>query len=70
MPDPIRIPYETIVIEKVQTPAGLLRECPRPSLVSLETNGDLEAALGEALISLSACNTDKERIRAWQESEL
>lgn len=68
-PELIRVPYETIVIEKVRVPEELLRECFEPDLDSLETNGDLEEALGEAVISLQTCSEDKVQIREWQESE-
>lgn len=66
-PEVIRIPYEKIVIEKVKTPEALLVPCVRPNLDRLETTGDLEQALGEAIVSIEACNGDKERIKAWQD---
>ena len=64
----MRIPVTTTVIEKITTPEALLELCPEPNLDNLETNGDIEQALGESIVSLEACNTDKERIRAWQEA--
>lgn len=64
----MRIPVTTTAIEKITTPEGLLEPCPEPNLDSLETNGDIEQALGEAILSLEACNTDKAAIRAWQEA--
>lgn len=69
-PDVIRIPFETIVIEKVRVPDELLRQCRSPNLDSIETTGDIEGVAIEALASLETCNQDKERIRAWQEVEL
>ncbi len=65
-PEIIRVPYERTVVEKVQAPEALLEACPVPDLVALDTNKDLETALGEAIISLGTCNEDKERIRIWQ----
>ena len=66
----IRVPVETTVIEKVQVPAELVQRCPEPDLDSLTTTGDIEDALGEAIVSLQTCNQDKERIAAWQEEDL
>ena len=68
-PQIIRVPYERTIVEKVQAPDALLEACPIPDLVALETNKDLETALGEAVISLESCNEDKERIRIWQGGE-
>lgn len=62
------MPFETIVIEKVQAPDELLRQCRTPDLEVLETTGDLEQALGEAVVSLQTCNQDKERIKEWMAS--
>lgn len=61
----IRVPVEKIVVEKVQVPAELLKDCPEPDLDSLNTTGDLERVAGEAILSLQECNKDKERIREW-----
>ena len=68
-PEIIRVPYERTVVEKVQAPEALLEACPVPDLVTLNTNKDLETALGEAIISLETCNEDKERIKIWQGEE-
>lgn len=65
-PEIIRVPYERTVVEKVQAPEALLEPCLVPDLVALETNKDLETALGEAIVSLETCNKDKERIKDWQ----
>lgn len=65
-PQIIRVPYERTTIEKVQAPENLLEECPEPMLDSLRTNKDIEAALGEAVVSLRACNEDKQAIKDWQ----
>ena len=64
-PQIIRVPYERTVVEKVHAPEALLEPCVVPDLVALETNKDLETALGEAVVSLETCNEDKERIREW-----
>ena len=68
-PQIIRVPFETTVIEKVKVPAELTQKCVEPDLDSLETTGDIEDALGEAIISLEACNKDKARIEEWQGEE-
>ena len=68
-PEIIRVPYERTVVEKVQAPEALLEACPVPDLVALDTNKDLETALGEAVVSLQTCNEDKESIRIWQGEE-
>ena len=65
-PEVIRVPFETIRIEKVHAPAELLKPCREPSLDSLETTGDLERVAGEAVASLVACNEDKAALREWQ----
>jgi len=65
----IRVPYEKTVIERVQAPADLLEDCQDVDTDHLETNSDLERALGEAVVSLDACTEDKRRLRDWQESE-
>ncbi len=65
-PEIIRVPYERTVVEKVRAPEALLEACHVPDLVTLETNKDLETALGEAIISLESCNEDKEAIREWE----
>lgn len=62
----MRVPFETTVIEKVKAPENLLERCPEPALDSLHTNKDIEGALGEAIVSLKACNKDKEDIREWE----
>ena len=69
-PEVIRIPVTKTVIEKIETPAELLRECRRPYMDPLETNGDIERALGEAILALDLCNEDKKKIKEWQEQEL
>ena len=66
-PEVMRIPVTTTVIEKITTPAALLEPCPEPDLDYLETTGDIESVAIKALASLTACNEDKEKIRAWQE---
>ncbi len=68
-PQLIRVPFERTVVEKIQTPEALLETCPVPDLAALETNKDLETALGEAIVSLDSCNEDKEGIRIWQGEE-
>ncbi len=68
-PEIIRVPFETTVVEKVQAPEALLEACPIPDLAALDTNKDLETALGEAVVSLDSCNEDKESIRIWQREE-
>ncbi len=68
-PEIIRVPFERTVIEKVQTPDALLEACTVPDLATLQTNKDLETALGEAIVSLDSCNEDKEGIRIWQGEE-
>jgi hypothetical protein len=69
-PEVIRIPVTKTVIEKIQTPAELLRECRQPYMDPLETNGDLERALGEAILAIDLCNEDKKKIGEWQEAEV
>lgn len=59
-------PTKTI-IEKVQPPAELLADCPEPGLEGLETTGDLEAFAIDAIVALTFCNKDKERLRGWTE---
>ena len=68
-PEIIRVPVTKTVIEKVTVPAELLEPCREPDLGSLVTTGDLERVAGEAIASLSSCNTDKVRIREWQETD-
>ncbi len=68
-PEVIRIPVTKTVVEKIQTPHELLRDCPEPNLDTLDTNGDLERALGEAIVALDVCTEDKRKIRSWQEAE-
>ena len=58
------------VIEKVSPPAELLANCAEPSVDRLQTTGDLEALAVDALVALTFCNKDKERLREWQEEEL
>lgn len=65
-PKIIRVPVETTVYEKVQAPTELLEPCPLPELDSLDTNGDLERVAVEAIVALTFCNKDKERIKEWQ----
>jgi len=65
-PEIIRVPYERTIVEKVYAPEALLEPCAVPDLVALETNKDIETALGEAIVSLETCNKDKERIREWE----
>jgi len=69
-PQVIRIPVTKTVIEKVTTPHELLRDCPEPNLDTLETNQDIERALGEAIVALDVCTDDKRKIRSWQEEEV
>jgi len=65
-PQIIRVPYEKTVVEKVYAPEALLEPCYIPDLVAVETNKDLETVAGEAIVSLEACNEDKEAIREWE----
>ena len=65
-PTVIRVPVEKLVVEKVQAPDELLEDCPEPNLDTLDTTGDLERALGEAIIYLQDCNQDKAQLREWQ----
>jgi hypothetical protein len=67
-PEVLRIPVTKTVIEKVKTPDELLNECAQPNLDNLETTGDIEAALGEAIIALDSCSEDKKAIKEWQET--
>jgi hypothetical protein len=69
-PEVIRVPVTKTVIEKIQTPDNLLRECDRPNMDDLETTGDLERVALEALSSLDTCNQDKKDIKEWQEAEV
>lgn len=64
------MPFETTVIERIETPAELLEPCREPDLAEVETNEDLERVAGIAVAALAACNQDKERIKAWQEENL
>jgi len=68
-PEVIRVPYETIRIEKVHVPAELLRPCRVPDLVRLKTAGDLERVAIEAITAASCGNADKEAIKSWSEEE-
>ena len=65
-PEVIRIPYETIVIEKVQVPAELLKPCALPDLDAVRTTGDLERVALAALAAARCGNADKAAIREWQ----
>ena len=51
----------------VEVPEELLRQCPSPDLDSVKTNGDLEQALGEAIVAIETCNDDKVRIKEWMD---
>lgn len=53
------------VVEKVKPPTELLEPCPEPNLDVLETTGDLERVAIDALVALTFCNKDKERLREW-----
>lgn len=64
----MRIVHDTVV-QKVQVPDELLVKCPEPDLTNAQTNGDLEQAAGEAIISLQNCNADKQKIREWESKE-
>lgn len=66
----LRIPVTKTVIEKIQTPPELLRDCDGPNLDDLETTGDLEGVVIEALSALDVCSEDKKKIREWQEAEI
>lgn len=63
----IRVPVEKVVIEKVEVPDELLNPCPEPDLAALTTTGDLERVAAEAIVALTFCNKDKERIKEWNE---
>jgi hypothetical protein len=65
-PGIIRVPYETIQIEKESVPAELLRPCREPDLDALETTGDLERAAVAGLAAARCGNEDKAKIREWQ----
>lgn len=62
-----RIPQLQTVTDYIYEPCPiaekLLAECPAPDLSSIETNGDLEAAFGEAILALDTCNEDKIKIQ-------
>ncbi len=59
-PTLIEVPVlvEVTVYETVPVPEALLQPC-RVSLDQLETNQDLERALGEAILELRQCTADK-----------
>lgn len=65
-PQVIRVPFETIKIEKQVVPDGLLEPCQPPELEPLETTGDLERLANEALAAARCGNEDKAKIREWQ----
>ena len=65
-PEVIRVPFETIKIEKESVPAELLEPCPEPNLDTLETTGDLERVALEAIAGVRCGNADKAAIREWQ----
>ena len=66
----IRVPFETIKIEKERVPSELLEPCAEPDVDVLETTGDLERVALEALAGLRCGNADKAAIKEWQEEEL
>ena len=68
-PEGIRVPYETIVIEKVQVPSELLEPCPEPVLDTLSTSGDLERVALEGVAAARCGNADKAAIREWSARE-
>jgi len=68
-PEVIRVPFETVRIEKVRVPAELLRPCRVPAMVLLETTRDLERVAIQAIASIADCNADKAAIEAWSEEE-
>ena len=53
---------DRIEYERVEVPEALTRACTVPDLGAIRTNGDMEAALAEAVYSLAQCNADKEAI--------
>ena len=65
-PDVIRVPFETIKIEKESVPAELLEPCREPELDAIETTGDLERAAIAGLAAARCGNEDKAKIREWQ----
>lgn len=65
-PQVIRVPYETIVIEKESVPAELLEPCEEPDLDTLETTGDLERVALAGVAAARCGNEDKAAIREWQ----
>ena len=65
-PQIIRVPFETIKIEKESVPAELLEPCPEPNLDALETTGDLERVANEGVAAAKCGNDDKAAIREWQ----
>jgi len=65
-PEVIRVPFETIVIEKESVPAELLEPCREPELDAIETTGDLERVSIAALSAARCGNEDKAKIREWQ----
>ena len=65
-PQIIRVPYETIKIEKESVPAELLEPCKEPNLDTLETTGDLERVALEGVAAAKCGNADKAAIREWQ----
>lgn len=62
----IRVPVETVRVEKVKVPDALLEPCTLPDLDSLETTGDMERVANEALEAARCGNEDKAAIREWQ----
>ena len=65
-PEVIRIPYETIRIEKESVPAELLKPCSEPDLATLKTTRDLERAALSGIAAARCGNEDKAKIREWQ----
>lgn len=65
-PQVIRVPYETIVIERESVPTELLEPCEGPDLASVRTTGDLERAAIAAIAAAECGNADKAAIREWQ----
>ncbi len=65
-PEVIRVPFETVVIEKERVPSELLEPCPEPSVDKLETTGDLERVALEGIAAAKCGNADKAAIREWQ----
>jgi hypothetical protein len=62
----VRVPYETVVIEKVRVPAELLKPCAEPDLEAVTTTGDLERVALEGVAAARCGNEDKAAIREWQ----